>query len=720
MERRDIPISSMKEDVFGIDKHVKSLCHFIRTNETPITIALQGEWGSGKTSFMKMMESELCDKTKSAKERYDSIWLNTWELFLENDYEAAVKKLIFSLVMQMEEHFEKYQKNAKAEKRRKVLKEYLKNISSFALESFNLKNQITENLLDDIFTENSSTKSAQTVIRELDKLIIDDINDDKNGVTDNAFIIFVDDLDRLEPRMAVTLLEALKNLFELQKCVFAIAIDYEVVARGVSQKYGGGRMGTRSLEKDFFDKLIQVPYVLPMERYDINQMIIESLREMKFFSHSYEYNKYQEMLVNIARIATNKNPRAIKRLLNMLQLMLIMDEEKDTRTSAFRIMEFLLMAMQLSFPEIYTMIAHNYNLDLWKRSFYMGGGKNAITDEIRAQYQLDDEWKEVIYLAVTGNEVISHNYPRIARLLEIYEDVLLRCQRKGDNVEEVLGIVNVICTGGIGKVKVQYDGEAYDKSSQTQQKQGNHLIEMIDFEKYQDVLDVGCGSGQTTIQMWNQNRNMRVTAFDVSESQIAKAKENYQEMVTPEELKECKGYIQFKVMDALDLDEIDKYDMIFSNAVLHWIEEPKKMYQLMHQALVPGGAIAIHQGGKGTYDGLHQVVREAIKKLGYQSKFKNWMFPAYYPDNDEVEEYLTEVVGYVNVRVESVYSDESDNDKLVENFANASLIYYKQAGLSDEEYEALRDMYFEICGTKKIDKSSHRLYIYAERSEEKE
>lgn len=43
MERRDIPIAGMSDDVFGIDKHVKSLCRFIRTNNTPITIALQGE-----------------------------------------------------------------------------------------------------------------------------------------------------------------------------------------------------------------------------------------------------------------------------------------------------------------------------------------------------------------------------------------------------------------------------------------------------------------------------------------------------------------------------------------------------------------------------------------------------------------------------------------------------------------------------------------------------
>ena len=547
----------------------------------------------------------------------------------------------------------------------------------------------------------------------------EEVNDKENKVTNNAFIIFVDDLDRLEPKLAVTLLEAMKNLFELRKCVFVIAIDYDVVARGVSLKYGGEKLGNRSLEKDFFDKLIQVPYVIPMEKYDISRMIMERLKEMNFFSQKYEYNKYQEVLVNIASVSTNKNPRAIKRLLNMLQLMLALDSEQESRTSAFRIMEFLLMALQLSFPEIYTMIAHNYNLDLWKRSFYIGAGKEKITEEIREQYQLDDEWKEVIYLAIMENEVISHNYHRVARLLEIYEDVMNRCQRKGENVEEVLGIVNVICKGGTTKVKVQYDGEAYDKSSQTQQRQGNHLIEMTDFSKYTDVLDIGCGSGQTTIQMWNRNRSMRVTAVDISESQIKKARENYKAMVSPEEQEACSGYINFHIMDAMDLDEVNKYDLIFSNAVMHWIEEPKQVYHKMKQALVPGGAIVVRQGGYGTYAGLHEVVRKAISKLGFQKKFKGWIFPAYYPDKEEVEEFLSEVAGYVNVRVESVFSDEKDNETLVENFANASLIYYQQAGLTDEEYATLRECYFELCAQMEVDKSSHRLYIYAERPKEK-
>ena len=76
-------------------------------------------------------------------------------------------------------------------------------------------------------------------------------------------------------------------------------------------------------------------------------------------------------------------------------------------------------------------------------------------------------------------------------------------------------------------------------------------------------------------------------------------------------------------------------------------------------------------------------------------------------DLEEMEE-----IGYEDIRVESVYSDEKNNASLADNFANASLIYYKNVGLSDEEYAGLKKEFLHICDTEPVEKRAHRLYIH--------
>ena len=82
---------------------------------------------------------------------------------------------------------------------------------------------------------------------------------------------------------------------------------------------------------------------------------------------------------------------------------------------------------------------------------------------------------------------------------------------------------------------------------------------------------------------------MRIDAFDISETQIEVARKNCEE-------KGLSDRIDFFVMDALELDEKNKYDLVFSNATLHWITNSRRMYTLLYNALKPGGRLAVHQG----------------------------------------------------------------------------------------------------------------------------
>ena len=173
-----------------------------------------------------------------------------------------------------------------------------------------------------------------------------------------------------------------------------------------------------------------------------------------------------------------------------------------------------------------------------------------------------------------------------------------------------------------------------------------------------------------------------------------------------------RGGIDFAAQDIMQMQEQCQYDLIFSNAVMHWMREPKEAYRKLFEALTPGGELAVHQGGFGTYAGLHKAAREAIKRTGFSERFKHWIFPAYYPEKEELEELLAGI-GFVDIEVESVYSDEKSNVSLADNFANASLIYYKRVGLGDEEYAALKKEFLHICETEPVEKRAHRLYVHA-------
>ena len=75
----DVPRQHTQDDLFGINIYQNALIKYVKLTETPITIALQGEWGSGKTSLMNLLKWHLCDEDNAP---YFPIWINTWQYSL--------------------------------------------------------------------------------------------------------------------------------------------------------------------------------------------------------------------------------------------------------------------------------------------------------------------------------------------------------------------------------------------------------------------------------------------------------------------------------------------------------------------------------------------------------------------------------------------------------------------------------------------------------------
>ena len=73
----DEPVAPGSTDNLDIKIHSKSLIDFVQQTNTPITVGIQGEWGSGKTSLLNSIYHAY-----SSESTFKQIWINSWEYSL--------------------------------------------------------------------------------------------------------------------------------------------------------------------------------------------------------------------------------------------------------------------------------------------------------------------------------------------------------------------------------------------------------------------------------------------------------------------------------------------------------------------------------------------------------------------------------------------------------------------------------------------------------------
>ena len=94
----DVPRKHTQEDLFGIQVYQNALIRYIKLTDTPITIALQGEWGSGKTSLMNLLKYNLCDVDDAP---YFPIWINTWQYSLMKTPSQTIMTILDGIINQI-------------------------------------------------------------------------------------------------------------------------------------------------------------------------------------------------------------------------------------------------------------------------------------------------------------------------------------------------------------------------------------------------------------------------------------------------------------------------------------------------------------------------------------------------------------------------------------------------------------------------------------------
>lgn len=168
--------------------------------------------------------------------------------------------------------------------------------------------------------------------------------------------------------------------------------------------------------------------------------------------------------------------------------------------------------------------------------------------------------------------------------------------------------------------KDHWNPSLYDDKHGFVSKFGNQLLDYLGPKQGENILDVGCGTGDLANKIASVGAN--VVGIDFSENMIAKAKEKY-------------PHIQFMVKDVTKMDFHQEFDAVFTNATLHWVKPPEKALTNIFNSLKNGGRFVAEFGGKGNVQKITDALLIEIKKAGID---RDISFPWYYPS---IGEYTT-------------------------------------------------------------------------------
>lgn len=163
--------------------------------------------------------------------------------------------------------------------------------------------------------------------------------------------------------------------------------------------------------------------------------------------------------------------------------------------------------------------------------------------------------------------------------------------------------------------KYKWDSNLYVAKHSYVFKYGEDVVKLLAPQKSENILDLGCGTGYLTNII--SKSGAKVIGIDSSEEMIIQAKQTYPQ-------------IKFEIKDATNFSFKNKFDAIFSNAVLHWIPQKVKVIKCIANSLKNGGRFAAEFGGKNNVQNIVNAISEILISNGYKKHVKNinWYFPS--------------------------------------------------------------------------------------------
>ena len=301
------------KDSLGIEEQIEQICGIAKNCQPPLAIGVLGEWGQGKTTMMRHVMQRL-----ESDEDCLAVWFDAWRF-------DASESLLLPLFATIHEHLKVIPKNqtktelANSEKKKEEAWEHVMLGLAAAMK--------VEKSVQEFYNAARSIDEAKNTAKKFDQLSVqyDAIHDLKESIesyvaealavlrpqgTNRRLLIFVDDLDRCSPDLALTLLDQCRIHFEINNAVFIYGLNARSIDHAVAQKYGDALSGSAYLQKIVNIEFVVKNDVVPLQF--LKNVYSDTFGTPDNWSQIDPF--LQSVISSFVRCAKPFNPRAAKRI----------------------------------------------------------------------------------------------------------------------------------------------------------------------------------------------------------------------------------------------------------------------------------------------------------------------------------------------------------------------------------------------------------------------
>ncbi len=237
-----------------------------------------------------------------------------------------------------------------------------------------------------------------------------------------------------------------------------------------------------------------------------------------------------------------------------------------------------------------------------------------------------------------------------------------------------------------------WNPDQYDRFKAERQRPFFDLAAMVEPQPGMHVLDLGCGTGELTAILHSELGAAHTLGLDSSPAMLEKAEAH----AIPD--------LTFEQRDIEEDLPAASYNLVFSNAALHWVADHARLLARLTQVLRPGGQVAI-QVPANHNEATHSVAFEVATREPFRSALQGYTAPVHVlPPVDYAR--LLHALGYAEQRVElRVYRHILESrDAVVEWVKGTTLTVYREK-LTDELYvKFLSEYRTQVCDRLSDDK----------------